>query len=192
MRSLVSLSASIQRLGITRDASRLGHIASDALSLFVAALLESADGQSPGWKASEKQALCDLLLLRVLGTLWVNGWAETFILIDEKVARLQRKVYLFCLTGILSTQTLQLQLEDIISLTSSVKEYFLRTQVLLAPLLPLPKLTATSPAKDNREKFTTLLSFGMPTLEVQLQPALELAKPSSRFGLLLIGSSKGQ
>lgn len=76
------------------------------------------------------------------------------------------------------------------TLKSSVREFFSRSQLLLAPLLPLSDAALSPSGKEQREKFSTLLAFGIPAAEVQFQPALELAKPSSRFGLLLVGNNK--
>ena len=58
--------------------------------------------------------------------------------------------------------------------------YLARVQVLLAGLLP-----ACEGAKGE------LLRYGTPAVGQEFQPALELAKPGARFGLLLVGGSGG-
>jgi hypothetical protein len=78
------------------------------------------------------------------------------------------------------------------SFDSRITEYFSRTQVLLAPLTPLASVSAAVPStKDGHEKLTTLLSHGIPSSETPFLPVLELVKPSSRFGLLLVGNTTG-
>jgi hypothetical protein len=67
-------------------------------------------------------------------------------------------------------------------------------QLLLAPLLDKPQPDLHSP--KTKTSYTAvapnvLLSLGAPSQDGQEQafvPALELAKPTQRFGLLLVGS----
>jgi hypothetical protein len=89
MKSLLSLSASIQHLGISRDPSRLGHAANDTLRLFVIELLGDA---ATGWRSHERQALWDLAFLRKLADLWVDGWTKTSGLLDKTMAQILGKV----------------------------------------------------------------------------------------------------
>ncbi|KAJ7808224.1 hypothetical protein B0H14DRAFT_3482501 [Mycena olivaceomarginata] len=65
-------------------------------------------------------------------------------------------------------------------------DYLARTQTLFAVLLP-----PQSPMRplNSADKFAPLLPWGSPALDQQFQPAVELAKASSRFGLLLVGTS---
>lgn len=67
-------------------------------------------------------------------------------------------------------------------------------QLLLAPLLDKPQSDPHSSQK-KRTSYTTvapsvLLSLGAPAQDGQeaFVPALELAKPTQRFGLLMVGS----
>jgi conserved oligomeric Golgi complex subunit 1 len=93
MRSLLSLSTSIQRLGTSRDPSRLGHAANDTLRLFVVELLREPEDQASGWRFHERQALWDLAFLRKLADLWANnGWAKTSGLLERKMEQIRRKV----------------------------------------------------------------------------------------------------
>lgn len=189
MKSLLSLSASIQHLGISRDPSRLGHAANDTLRLFVIELLGDA---ATGWRSHERQALWDLAFLRKLADLWVDGWTKTSSLLDKTMAQLLGKVCteIFFEVSVHTEISALFQHEDITTLQDGIAEYFSRTQVLLAPLAPLHPVHVVVPlSKDSHEKLTTLLPHGVPILETQFQPALELAKPSSRFGLLLVDST---
>ncbi|KZP25394.1 hypothetical protein FIBSPDRAFT_1041536 [Athelia psychrophila] len=173
MQSLISLSKSIQGMGFSRDMPRLGYTAGGTLNHFVIELLKSSKDRSGEWKVNRKQVSWDLLLLELLGGLWNDGWTDTLKLLGVSMASLQQYSH-----------------EDTMTLKSSVREFFSRSQLLLAPLLPLSDAASSPSGKEQREKFSTLLAFGIPAAEVQFQPALELAKPSSRFGLLLVGNNK--
>ncbi|KAF7979430.1 hypothetical protein HWV62_42568 [Athelia sp. TMB] len=155
--------------------ARLGHTAGDTLIYFVDELLQSSKSRSAEWMMGHTQVLWDLLLLEFLGDLWNGGWANTFRLLKECMGPLQK----------------QSSPNEITAMKDAVKDFFSRSQLLLAPLLPPPQLTSSNwPPKDQTEKFGALLAFGVPAIEVQFHTALELAKPSSRFGLLLVGNSK--
>ena len=74
---------------------------------------------------------------------------------------------------------------DEAKLQESASEYLLRTQVLLATLLPTP---TPGPIPESGDKFVTLLPFGAFLGDQQFSSStLDLAKPSARFGLLLVG-----
>ena len=64
-------------------------------------------------------------------------------------------------------------------------------QLLLAPLLDKPQSSPHSLQETNSSNATVasnaLLSLGVPSQEQGFVPALELAKPTQRFGLLLVG-----
>lgn len=72
-------------------------------------------------------------------------------------------------------------------LKQNATEALTRMQTLLATLLPPP----SSPAllSDAPDKFAALLPYGIPVLGKQFQSAIDLAKPTSRFGLLLVGGT---
>ena len=70
-----------------------------------------------------------------------------------------------------------------------------KMQLLLAPLLDKPQSSPYSPPKKKSSNgnvaSNVLLSLGAPSQDGQEQgfvPALDLAKPTQRFGLLLVGS----
>ena len=76
-----------------------------------------------------------------------------------------------------------------------IEQHLLRTQVLLAPLLPLVVPDSLPPLHPNKASSTkdtrteSLLQFGVPVIEQTAQPVMDLAKPGPRFGSLLKGSS---
>ena len=58
--------------------------------------------------------------------------------------------------------------------------------MLLASLLPVSSATTS---RNGTDKLGSLLLYGIPLSDKQFKPALELAQPSSRFGLLLVGGT---
>jgi len=69
----------------------------------------------------------------------------------------------------------------------SASEFISRTQMLFATLLPFPPVDRRVPT-ETVEKTTVLLPHGVPTPDQDYQSALQIAKSSSRFGLLLVGN----
>ena len=76
-----------------------------------------------------------------------------------------------------------------------IEQHLLRTQVLLAPLLPLSSQPPTHLTKSSTKPSTkdtrteSLLQFGIPAVEQTAQPVMDLAKPGPRFGSLLVGNT---
>lgn len=65
-------------------------------------------------------------------------------------------------------------------------------QVIFAPLFPTPEPQVASSTKDKPAKSTALLCYAPPAAEQHFQPALDLVKPSARFGLLLLGTANAR
>lgn len=58
--------------------------------------------------------------------------------------------------------------------------------MLISALLPpVPEAAEVTP-KENGDKMAGVLTYGVPVVDSQFVPAVELAPPSSRFPLLLI------
>ncbi|KAK7064081.1 hypothetical protein R3P38DRAFT_2492769 [Favolaschia claudopus] len=127
-----------------------------------------------GWKSSGTQTLCDIALLRRLADLRAPEWEDVCQLLDRKAEHWKEQ--------------LQQRNPSLASgWNDGAAEYLARTQTLFAALLPPP-----SPMRipsGHVDKFAPLLPWGSPALDQQFQSAVELAKPSSRFGLLLVGQS---
>ncbi|KAI5835989.1 Vps51/Vps67 domain-containing protein [Schizophyllum commune Tattone D] len=116
------------------------------------------------WKSDGFQALCDAGFLRALIGLWGPDWSDVASILDDKIQQLIP----------------QGEIRDVAELERSATAYLARVQVLLAGLLP-----AREGAKGE------LLRYGTPAVGQEFQPALELAKPGARFGLLLVGGAGG-
>jgi hypothetical protein len=69
--------------------------------------------------------------------------------------------------------------------------FLARMQVMFSTLLPNSIANGEAPP-DAGEKTTALLPLGVPAIEKAFQPAFRIAKPSSRFSLVLIGNETPQ
>ncbi|KAJ7161400.1 hypothetical protein C8R43DRAFT_1063548 [Mycena crocata] len=160
--SLLSLSSSVQELGASRSKGRHNTVADKTLRLFL------TEWVGDGWKQDGAQALCDIALLRRLADLRTPEWEDVCQLLDSKQSSIENS----------ATEN---------GWNDGATDYLARTQNLFAALLPVQ-----SPMRaldSSADKFAPLLPFGSPAMDQQFQPAVELAKPSSRFGLLLVGAS---
>ncbi|KAJ6520000.1 Vps51/Vps67 domain-containing protein [Mycena sanguinolenta] len=166
--SLLSLSSSVQELGFSRSKGGQTSEAGNTLRLFI------NEWVGEGWKQDGKQALCDIAFLRRLADLHTPEWKDECQLLDSKAQQFRE----------------QLRQESTSPLANGwndrAADYLARTQTLFAALLapqsPLRALDSTA------DKFAPLLPCGAPALDQPFQPAVELAKASSRFGLLLVGA----
>lgn len=163
VRSLLSLSSSIQQLGYSRDRLKENCMVWTTFHRFVIALTGA------GWEASDVQRLCDLAFLWKFADLHGAKGIELCHLLDE---RMNEKVQPGTAVG---------------DLKRIATEALARMQTLLATLLPPP--SSPAPSSDAPDKFAAVLPYGIPVLDPQFQSALDLAKPTSRFGLLLVGGT---
>ncbi|KAJ7225342.1 Vps51/Vps67 domain-containing protein [Mycena pura] len=163
MESLLALSRSVQELTIARGQNSQ---ADETLRLFITEWI------GDDWKQESAQAICDIDLLRRLVDFRTSEWEDVCQLLDSKERQLREQ------GGI--------QMED--RWKDASADYLARTQTLLATLLPLQSPMRASESSST-DKLVPLLSFGSPAVDQQFQPAVELAKPSSRFGLLLVGTT---
>ncbi|KAG5647782.1 hypothetical protein DXG03_008505 [Asterophora parasitica] len=158
VQSLLAFSNSLLELGVSRNQSKQQSLLQATLQQFVNELT------GDGWDESSLQSLHDLAFLWKLASVQGDRWSELPSTLEKRLK---------------DNLPADLTLED---LQRSASESLARTQTLFATLLP-----QISPTSDSTEKFLALLPFGIPQLDQQFQPALELAKPTSRFGLLLAG-----
>ncbi|KAG6814110.1 hypothetical protein H0H92_002105 [Tricholoma furcatifolium] len=160
VQSLLTLSTSLQDLGVPRSQPWQRTLVKSTLEHFITELT------GDGWDESCVQASYDMTFLWKLATLVGEGE-------NEFPSQLEKRI----------RENLPAEV-DLDTLQKSAAESLARMQTLLATVLPPQK---TIPVADSTDKFSALLRFGTPPQEGQFQPALELAKPTSRFGLLLVG-----
>jgi hypothetical protein len=104
----------------------------------------------------------DIVFLRKVSDLYGESWSDISTALADKSMSL------------VSDKTVLADLED------NASEYLARTQTLFSIILPCP----SAPIFD-----TPLLRFGAPSAGQNHQSAISLAKPSPRFGMLLVGDS---
>jgi len=144
---------------------------------FTASLVDvwATDCQASGDQHDSQVKVWDLRFLRWLVTLWTTDW-DGLAELDQLIQKLQ------------SFSNSEKPPND----GAVIEQHLLRTQILLAPLLPpvaskIPTRPNKSSTKDTRTE--SLLQFGVPAVEQTAQPVMDLAKPGPRFGSLLVGST---
>ncbi|KAI0278117.1 hypothetical protein BGY98DRAFT_1089631 [Russula aff. rugulosa BPL654] len=183
MQALLSLSSYVQSVEAPSNPSRLQNpnIAMMTLGHFTTSLVDVlAKAQQASREQLDLRAqICDLRFLRRLMTLWTADW-DSLSELDRLIENLQ------------SSSVSKSQPNNDVAL---IEQHLLRTQVLLAPLLPLVVPVSLPPLHPNKASSTkdtrteSLLQFGVPVIEQTAQPVMDLAKPGPRFGSLLKGSS---
>ncbi|KAG2156643.1 uncharacterized protein EDB93DRAFT_1079446 [Suillus bovinus] len=167
MESLHTLSTSLHSLGLTHHASQLTSITSSLLSLFIDKFTRDMSNSATG---RNMQMLNDATFLRSLALVWPSEALEISSL-DKLIAALQSEVQS-------SGGHLQPDPEQ------AAKECLMRTQLLLSALLP--PSSSMQPAKEGADKISALLTYGVPGADTTFLSAVELAKVSTRFPLLLV------
>ncbi|KAJ7925961.1 hypothetical protein B0H13DRAFT_2229543 [Mycena leptocephala] len=158
--SLLTLSSSVQELGISRSRGRQDIEADKTLRLFITEWVED------GWKQNGMQALCDIAFLRRLADLRAP---------DGKT----------CLnSSIPKRSNIESSSTPIANgWNDGAADYLARTQTLFAALLPLQSPMRT--LNSSADKFAPLLPFGSPAMDQQFQPAVELANRRRDSGCYL-------
>ncbi|KAG6841748.1 hypothetical protein C0991_007077 [Blastosporella zonata] len=161
VQSLLTLSTSIQALGAPRSQSWQQPLVKATLEHFITELTGDE------WDEESLQSVYDMAFLWKLATLYGEAQDGLASRLDERLRdNLRNDV-------------------DLDTLHGSAGDSLARTQTLFATLLPSQPAI---PSPASMDKFSALLRFGTPPQEEQFQPAVELAKPTSRFGLLLVGA----
>ncbi|KIK70711.1 hypothetical protein GYMLUDRAFT_65924 [Collybiopsis luxurians FD-317 M1] len=157
--SLLSLANSIQNLGFSQGPLRHAHLADRTTHLFISRLVNRE------WEDDEIQMLHDMAFLRKLSELWGPHWNDVGNLLEVKISQIRE-----LRDGLPSDETLSNRSADCLA----------RTQTILAPVLPYTAKSASS------DRSTALLPLGVPSSEQEYRTAVEVARPSSRFALLLV------
>ena len=188
MHALLSLSSYVHSVETPSNSTTGKHkhgIAETVIRHFVASLVEASE-ELRGARAN----IWDLKFLRRLLALWTSDW-EGLSKLDILIEQVQVCGSSETMIRIYVHQS-QLSSSPTDNEESLLEQHILRTQILLAPLLPPapsqpPKNPSKSSAKDTRTE--SLLLFGVPPAEQATQPVMDLVKPGPRFGSLLVGST---
>ncbi|KAL4063659.1 hypothetical protein V8B97DRAFT_2106043 [Scleroderma yunnanense] len=163
---LHSLSSSLHDLGMAHHSLPFTRLALETISKFSDAFVHAID---EGVFLDHVQVLYDLSFLRRIISTWQNDSVE-LTLLDNAIVRIQSSV-----SGHLSQH----------DPVRSASETLARTQMLISALLPLSPMPFN---KDSGDKMAALLPHGVAAVDAGFIPAVELAPPSARFPLLLIGN----
>ncbi|KAH6916980.1 hypothetical protein BKA70DRAFT_1091376 [Coprinopsis sp. MPI-PUGE-AT-0042] len=161
---LSSLSDALRQVGVRPERIRHRPIVKESLRAFIRHIL-SEDAPPPQFH--------DLCLLRAMASKYGPELEESVAILSDTI-------------GKSSMPSQNKEQDDVAS------EYLARTQTLLSTLLPCSTHVQTStPAATNGSiSQARLLLFDTPSTKQEYQSALEVAKPSPRFGLLLVNSSE--
>ncbi|CCM03137.1 uncharacterized protein FIBRA_05258 [Fibroporia radiculosa] len=176
---LLSLSTSMYELGAFADPSYSQHAVGMLRSLIVS-LLDNYDLDEGLKEQADVQIYHDFRFMQKLVELWGNMRSEATDRLDS---------HLRSIGGKLLTQGIPVSLLDI---DREISEQLSRMQNLITPLLPQPvsnSASLTSKGAVNTGASSSLLRYGVPSVEQGSLPALDLVKPSARFGLLLVGTT---
>lgn len=178
VQSLLSLSNAIQELGASRNHERQQSLIQVTLYQFI------TDLTGDEWAENGVQSLYDLAFLWKIAALQGAEWSDLPGILEKRIEdNVSFHNVLPVLLLILHKLPTDMKQGD---LNRSASESLARMQTLFATLLPRHPPIQLS---DMTDKFSALLPYGLPPLDQQFQPAIELAKPTSRFGLLLVGGT---
>ncbi|KAJ3984576.1 hypothetical protein F5890DRAFT_1411350 [Lentinula detonsa] len=173
MQSLLLLAEAIQNLGFSRDPARHTRLAEQTIHLFIKRLLDHE------WEHDKVQALHDIGLLQRIAQLWGSQWNDIHEGLGARRSQIRESV---CFHDILPS------IPSDAAIAEMSADHLARTQTIMAAILPYPLATWTSSSSRtlaSLEKQSTL-PLGVPSSNTEYRPAIEVAKPSSRFALLLI------
>ncbi|KAF5388598.1 hypothetical protein D9757_004649 [Collybiopsis confluens] len=159
--SLLALADSILDLGMSREAKRHVRLADRTVHLFISRLLDRE------WEYDRIQKLHDMIFLRKISELWGPGWGDVQDSLDAKISRIRESNH---------------ELPTNESILSRSADYLAKSQTILASALP-PKHPAKSASLG---KFAALLPLGVPLSDQESRVAVETARPSMRFAMLLV------
>jgi len=181
--ALIYLARAANQLGLPPSALQQKSTLPLTLRKFIEVVVQNTGLENIEWDSSAAQLLWDLVFLEAIAS-------EARV--DSSVARVIESLKAKLSSVAPAPKSLQ-QLSTNIS--NSVAQSLPKMQLLLAPLLDKPESSPQSPQNPKSPYATiasnALLSLGTPSQdgrEQEFVPALELAKPTQRFGLLLVGS----
>jgi hypothetical protein len=199
MQALLLLASYLHSVDTPSYPSRLQNptIVVTTLGSFTTSLVEAlaTSHQTLAGQHDSRAKVWDLKFLRWLLALWSKNWdglSELDELIEKLQVRSPPETYDIDISLPQTIQPSDASQKPPHDDAAVIEQHLLRTQILLAPLLPpvVPKAQAPpnkSSTKDTRTE--SLLQFGVPAIEQTSQPVMDLAKPGPRFGSLLVGST---
>ncbi|KAI0082081.1 hypothetical protein K474DRAFT_1694424 [Panus rudis PR-1116 ss-1] len=178
LNALLALSQSVHQVGIPSDherARRAQQLLERFVNRSVTVLSELETSYTP---TMLRQAVYDLFMLRSTIGLWDADLQRALGELDEIIAR-------FC-----DKLIARIQLRVSVTDSSASLQELQRLQTLLYSLLPARVLSSDDQQhKAKVERNVPSMPLGTPKADPQQHAILDLAKPSPRFGLLLVGGA---
>ncbi|KAF5323366.1 hypothetical protein D9611_005665 [Ephemerocybe angulata] len=178
--SLLSLSDALRDLGVGKHNARHEPVIQTSLRALIDKYLAGEVNEL------SEQSLHDLAFLEAISKKYGDDWEETTRALTSKLTIQERD----------DGSTIQQIASDVSTIQQIASDVLIRTQTLLSLLLPCASQIRASSSSSSTATTSKgaggnqaqLLLFGAPSSKQEYQPALELAKPSSRFGLLLVSN----
>ncbi|KIP05345.1 hypothetical protein PHLGIDRAFT_128964 [Phlebiopsis gigantea 11061_1 CR5-6] len=161
--AILCLASHVQELGSLLDPTRVAHRAGQLLNSFTSQMLERLHGDSQLPASVKADVAQDLAVLDILLSAWGAQFTSTQSRLRQVATDLLNKA-------------------DFDSVRAEVTSAVVKMQLLFGLLLPPSTSLADIRKPSGASKAGTHLA------EVEYQTAVELVKPSARFGLLLVGS----
>ncbi|KZT02444.1 uncharacterized protein LAESUDRAFT_706143 [Laetiporus sulphureus 93-53] len=177
---LFLLSSSLHDISVYLEPAERTDLIANSLRDFFQAVRDSIQNaeQKGTTNQTDVQHFYDMIFLRKLACEWKSRLPDVLETLDHHLAATQKKLS--------QANVVHLQLD----VDGSIAEYLSRTQTLLSLLLPPHDIRVEMGGKtQTHDQSNSLLPCGIPAVGQHLQPAMELVKPSARFGLLLVGGA---
>jgi conserved oligomeric Golgi complex subunit 1 len=176
--SLLALSTALQELGIITDSPRRDGIIKQTLYQFLDTLTK---GEVHRMEHGHRR---NILFLQKLLDEWDSNWLESAGPLRAKLKDLTVVCYGVVLANRILTNS---KAENAENEKDKLSSYLAGTQTLLASLFPRVKHEVSAIVKGDKK--SALLRHGIPTAAQDIQPSIDIVKPSPRFGLLLVGGA---
>ncbi|KAI5121815.1 hypothetical protein M0805_003251 [Coniferiporia weirii] len=179
MDALFSLIDTVQSYGLFKDHTQRSAVVKVILDQFSDAIVTSL--QDPR-DFTNIQFIWDLHFLKAICNEWGPTLSSSTTTLDEAIRKLCQS---------LPSAVSEVQPDLIASLGQNVAQSILHVRLLLSPLVAPSETSPTvklpkSPSEVRRQSIS---GTGPVNAEYELQPALNLVKPSARFGSLWVGAA---
>jgi conserved oligomeric Golgi complex subunit 1 len=198
--------SSLDRLGLSRPTLVTKGVIEQVLRHFRSAVAQKLSVESVTWGQEVVQLLWDLTFLRQLSCTPSDVSGEAADALSQEISHLREQVsHAIChnnsIDHNINAQVQSAASEDVllqlqVHIDHSIEKYLPRSQTLLSPLLTVsthrkPHTNGNAEIATTTPKMnpTALLPLGAPKADQDFRPAIEIVKPSTRFGLLLVGST---
>ncbi|KZS93449.1 hypothetical protein SISNIDRAFT_485695 [Sistotremastrum niveocremeum HHB9708] len=188
--SLYELNRSCQQLNVSDSSSTVNAFIRDALIQFAELIRPQIQGSEVAWNLHAMQTLVDMRFLQSLCDLWADeaeyGTSAGINLRSTTTDILDK------LRSLQTPETIK-QLEETIDQVA--ERSLAASQLTLSFLIPSSRLVSQSPPisptkRSHTKSHKGVSPLSIPSTELETTTAIDLVKPSTRFGLLLVGNTR--